>query len=329
MSKHEDKSTVLLKHYLKALKMPTILAECEKVAARCAKENVDHLGFLLQLCELELLDRERRAAERRLKAAKFPGLKTLDTFDFKARPPVNKPLVLELMRGEYIDKRENVLLVGNSGTGSDIHRHVINLAKVCAHPQLGPELYRRLRRLPFHPEVLRQAQERCLEWESAPETWEPILDWAVDYFVAVWMNRAGAAGTKGEFSGALSVRWKAGGGDSSTRYHSAARSIVAWRSVFRRCTFVTCDCFAFLGKVQDLPRHGVYCDPPFLGQGAKYKHTFTEQHRDLATALSRFRQTRVAALVQRIRALEQTAIQQQAVIAEQQETIAHQAAVIA
>jgi len=117
MSKNEDKSTVLLKHYLKALKMPTILSECEKVAARCAKENVDHLGFLLQLCELELLDRERRAAERRLKAAKFPGLKTLDTFDFKARPSVNKPLVLELMRGEYINKRENGLLVGNSGTG--------------------------------------------------------------------------------------------------------------------------------------------------------------------------------------------------------------------
>jgi DNA replication protein DnaC len=117
MSKHEDKSTVLLKHHLKALKMPTILAECEKVAARCAQENVGHLGFLLQLCELELLDRERRAAERRLKAAKFPGPKTLETFDFKARPSINKLLVLELMRCEYIDKRENVLLVGNSGTG--------------------------------------------------------------------------------------------------------------------------------------------------------------------------------------------------------------------
>jgi DNA replication protein DnaC len=117
MSKNESKSTVLLKHHLKALKMPTMLGECEKVAARCAKENVDHLGFLLQLCELELLDRERRAAERRLKAAKFPAPKTLDTFDFKAQPSVNKPLVLELMRCEYIDNRENILLVGNSGTG--------------------------------------------------------------------------------------------------------------------------------------------------------------------------------------------------------------------
>lgn len=78
---------------------------------------MDHLRFLLQLCELELLDRERRAAERRLKAAKFPGPKTLDTFDFKARPSINKLLVLELLRCEYLDKRENVLLVGNSGTG--------------------------------------------------------------------------------------------------------------------------------------------------------------------------------------------------------------------
>ena len=111
------KSTVLLQHHLKQLKLPTMLAECEKVAARAGKENLDHLGFLLQLCELELIDRERRAAERRLKAAKFPSHKTLDTFDFKARPSVNKPLLLGLMKGEYLDQRENVLLVGPSGTG--------------------------------------------------------------------------------------------------------------------------------------------------------------------------------------------------------------------
>ena len=55
MKKLETKSTVLLKHHLKALKLPAFHAECEKVAARCATENVDHLGFLLQLCELELI----------------------------------------------------------------------------------------------------------------------------------------------------------------------------------------------------------------------------------------------------------------------------------
>ena len=98
MTKKETKSVVLLQHHLKSLKLPTMLGECEKVASRCAADNVDHLGYLLQLCELELIDRERRAAERRLKAAKFPTYKTLETFDFKAQPSVNKMLVTELLR---------------------------------------------------------------------------------------------------------------------------------------------------------------------------------------------------------------------------------------
>lgn len=117
MKKLETKSVVLLRHHLKALKLPTMTAECEAAAQRCATDNVDHLGFLLQLCERELLDRERRAADRRLKAAKFPAVKTLDGFDFLAQPSVNKPLVLELLRCHYLDRRENVLLVGNPGTG--------------------------------------------------------------------------------------------------------------------------------------------------------------------------------------------------------------------
>lgn len=117
MKKQETKSLVLLKHHLKSLKLPTMHAECEKVAARCAKENVDHLGFLLQLAELELLDREKRASQRRLKAAKFPNIKTLDNFDFASQPSINKVLVTELMRCQYIDDRESVILVGNSGTG--------------------------------------------------------------------------------------------------------------------------------------------------------------------------------------------------------------------
>jgi len=117
MSKTETKSTVLLKHHLKALKLPTMLAEAEKIAQRCAADNADHLAFLLQLVELELIERERKAAERRLKAARFPAAKMLDEFDFSARPSVNKPQVLELVKGEYLDRRENILLVGPSGTG--------------------------------------------------------------------------------------------------------------------------------------------------------------------------------------------------------------------
>jgi DNA replication protein DnaC len=131
MKKHETTSTVLLRHHLKALKLPTMTAECEKVAARCAKENVDHLGFLLQLCELELLERERRAAARRLKAARFPTPKGLDGFDFTAAPTVNKPLVLELMRCEYIGRRENVILMGGSGTGKT-HLATALASEACA-----------------------------------------------------------------------------------------------------------------------------------------------------------------------------------------------------
>ena len=117
MKKTETKSLVLLAHHLKALRLPTFLAESEKVAARCAKDNVDHLSFLLQLCELECIEREKRAAERRLKAARFPNQKTLDGFEFDRQPSLNKALVSDLMRGEYVDKRENVLMLGNPGTG--------------------------------------------------------------------------------------------------------------------------------------------------------------------------------------------------------------------
>jgi DNA replication protein DnaC len=131
MKKLETKSVILLKHHLKALKLPTMTGECEKVAARCARENVDHLGFLLQLCELELLERERGAAARRLKAAKFPTAKALDTFDFAAAPSVNKPMILELMRCEYIDRRENVLLIGGSGTGKTFLATVLGM-EACA-----------------------------------------------------------------------------------------------------------------------------------------------------------------------------------------------------
>jgi len=129
--KTDTKSTVLLKHHLKALKLPTVLAECEKVAQRCAAENVDHLGFLLQVVELELIERERKAAERRLKAARFPAPKTLDEFDFAARPSVNKPLILDLARGDYLTKRENVLFVGPSGTGKTHLATALGLA-ACA-----------------------------------------------------------------------------------------------------------------------------------------------------------------------------------------------------
>ena len=67
--------------------------------------------------ELELIDRERRMIERRIKAARFPATKSLDSFDFKAIPALKKMQVLELARCEWIERRENVIALGPSGTG--------------------------------------------------------------------------------------------------------------------------------------------------------------------------------------------------------------------
>ena len=87
------------------------------MAAQCAAENVDHPGYLLRLAELELIDRHRRMVERQIRAAHFPAVKSLDTFDFLAIPSVNKALVKELARCECVERRENVIAIGNSGTG--------------------------------------------------------------------------------------------------------------------------------------------------------------------------------------------------------------------
>ena len=112
-----DTPQVLLAHHLKTLKLPTFLREYDKVARQCAAEGVDHVRYLFRLAELELIDRERRMVERRIKQARFPTVKSLDSFDFTAIVSLNKTLVLELARCEYIERRENVIALGNSGTG--------------------------------------------------------------------------------------------------------------------------------------------------------------------------------------------------------------------
>lgn len=108
---------VLLVHHLKSLRLPTFVREYEKVALACAQEQVDYPRYLLRLCELERIDRDRRNIERRIRQARFPQTKSLDTFDFRVIPSLNKALVLELARGEWIERRENCIALGPAGTG--------------------------------------------------------------------------------------------------------------------------------------------------------------------------------------------------------------------
>lgn len=180
---------------------------------------------------------------------------------------------------------------------SDLHQHLIHLARVVSDPVLGPKLYRRLRRVPFHPWSLEVAQRFCStynppDWHRAED--DVKLNYAEGYFVSAWMNRSAKAGTDGEFSGSLPVRWNANGGDSNTRYRSATASLREWRHILARCNFVVCDVFDFLAKCNDAPEIGVYLDPPFPGPGDDYKHKFSEaDHRQLADWLGRFDYARV------------------------------------
>lgn len=113
----KDPSLRLLAHHLKALRLPTVLRDYARVGAVCRQERCRYPQYRLRLVERELIERERRATDRRIKAAQFPVRQTSDRFDFKAQPASNEPLVREWLRGEYIPKQEHLLLVGNPGTG--------------------------------------------------------------------------------------------------------------------------------------------------------------------------------------------------------------------
>jgi len=91
----------------------------------------DYPTYLLRLCEKELTDRQKRAMDRRIQAARFPLLKTIDGFDFSVAPSINEALVRELLRCEFIDQKENILLMGNSGTGKTHLASALGFAACC------------------------------------------------------------------------------------------------------------------------------------------------------------------------------------------------------
>ena len=113
---HEEAGKLLTQR-LKALGLQAFLAEFDRLARECEAQGLDHSQYLLRLAELELNERRRRTVERRIKGARFPAVKSLESFDFSAIPSLDKQLVLDLARGEYVRRQENVIVVGNSGTG--------------------------------------------------------------------------------------------------------------------------------------------------------------------------------------------------------------------
>ena len=137
-----DTPQVLLVHHLKALKLPPFLREHEKLARQCAAEGADHLRYLLRLAELELIERERRMVERRIRTARFPTVKSLDGFDFlrklRARPEwASIPVVVVTAKDVTPAERERlkgeaarVIQKGSSG----MHDLLAAVRKAAGHP---------------------------------------------------------------------------------------------------------------------------------------------------------------------------------------------------
>lgn len=110
-------TALLLRANLKHLRLPTVLAEYEKLAREAASNNEPYEGYLLRLTELEVAARSANAVAARIRAPAFPVAKDFDTYDFSALPGLPKQRVLELARGDWIEQHYNCCLIGNAGTG--------------------------------------------------------------------------------------------------------------------------------------------------------------------------------------------------------------------
>lgn len=110
-------ATPLLKEYLKKLCLSTMAREFDRVSRDAAESSLSYEQFLLALAEMEIIQREENSLKTRLLRAKFPVFKTLDTFDFSLIPSIPKQKVLQLARGDFLKDSENLIFVGNSGTG--------------------------------------------------------------------------------------------------------------------------------------------------------------------------------------------------------------------
>jgi len=108
---------VVLESYLKKLYLSSFIRYHEAYAAEAAQSNQSYTRFLLALAEQEVLAREARRRQRRLKEAKIPVVKELSGFDFDKVPELNQQRIRQLTSGEYIDKAEPVILIGNPGLG--------------------------------------------------------------------------------------------------------------------------------------------------------------------------------------------------------------------
>jgi DNA replication protein DnaC len=122
---------LLLETYLRQLRLPTFAKNYAPFAADAAQQKLDHVRYLLSLTEQEVKQREQNRLQSRLKAARFPIAKELAEFDFSAIPGLNKAAILDLARGEYLQKRHSIIFLGNPGLGKT--HLAVGLARAACH----------------------------------------------------------------------------------------------------------------------------------------------------------------------------------------------------
>jgi DNA replication protein DnaC len=110
--------TITLQEGLKRLKLRRISDTYEGYNQTALAEQWSYLDFLTTLVKEEIASREHTGYEKRLKAAHFPSLKTLEDFDFEFQRSVLKPKIMDLARLDFISKAENVVLIGPPGVGN-------------------------------------------------------------------------------------------------------------------------------------------------------------------------------------------------------------------
>lgn len=119
-------------HYLKELRLPGAAQSLNNLLREAETRQLSHLDFLIALLKQENDQREENTVARRIKQAGFPQVKSLETFDFTMIPSLNKARILSLARGEYLDEKRHVILMGNSGTGKT---HLATALGLCACQQ--------------------------------------------------------------------------------------------------------------------------------------------------------------------------------------------------
>lgn len=120
---------LLLRNYLKRLRLPVVAQNYARLSGEAAANNQTYPDYLLALIEGEITQREENTQKMRISKARFPVIKTMDSFEFSAIPSLNKALVLELSRGSYIEKKENIIFMGSYGTGKT---HLAISLGICA-----------------------------------------------------------------------------------------------------------------------------------------------------------------------------------------------------